>query len=289
MDDNTAEAFRPDTLLVLPGGVLLELVCIPAGRFRMGQRGGRPNEEPVHEVVIAHEFWLGATPVTQAQYRAMASVCLDELAAIAGNRDAEPSLFPDADRPDGRENRDDHPVERVSWGDARCVCRGLTRWLRDAGRLPEDWRVDLPTEAQWEYACRAGTDTIYATGDGEADLARAGWYRGNADGRTHPVKEREANRWGLFDMHGNVLEWCRDAWNEHAYAERPAGSRDPWERRSPDGDDDPDRVVRGGSWVNSAWDCRSADRGWRHPWLRNYALGFRVGLFPGPSCPGQDR
>jgi formylglycine-generating enzyme required for sulfatase activity len=214
MDDNTAEPFQPDTPLLLPGGVPLGLVRIPAGPFRMGQRGWEPHEEPVHEVTIAHEFWLGATPVTQAQYRAMAEVCRAELAAIDGNRGESPSYF----------TGDDHPVERVSWDDARCVCRGLTRWLQAAGRLPEDWRVDLPTEAQWEHACRAQTDTIYATGDGEADLARTGWYIGNAGDRTHPVKEKEANGWELFDMHGNVWEWCLDYYDPHSYRRRVEGA-----------------------------------------------------------------
>jgi formylglycine-generating enzyme required for sulfatase activity len=112
----------------------------------------------------------------------------------------------------------------VSWDDARCVCRGLTRWLQAAGRLPEAWRVDLPTEAQWECACRAGITTDYYTGDGEADLARAGWYGGNAGGRTHPVKEKEANGWELFDMHGNVWEWSLDYYDPRRYRRRVEGA-----------------------------------------------------------------
>ncbi len=193
-------------VLELPGGVPLELRRIPEGSFRMGQRGGNPEEEPLHRVTIPADFYLGVTPVTQAQYRAMADACRAELVAIPGSRGPEPSHF----------TGDDRPVEQVSWDEARCVCR----WLSGSGLLPPGWAADLPSEAQWEYACRAGTETKYWSGDREADLARVGWYGGNAGGETHPVGAfggTGANPWGLHDLHGNVWEWCLDSYDLRRY------------------------------------------------------------------------
>jgi formylglycine-generating enzyme required for sulfatase activity len=200
-------AAHPDTLtLDLPGGVPLEFRRISAGAFRMGQRGGGPDEEPIHWVVIAEDFYLGVFPVTQAQYRAMATHCLGDLGSIEGNLGADPSHF----------KGDNRPVEQVSWGDARCVCQ----WLSGSGLLPAGWIADLPSEAQWEYACRAGTETKYWSGDREEGLARVGWYGGNADGETHPVGakgEAGLNDWGLSDLHGNVWEWCLDYYDLRRY------------------------------------------------------------------------
>ncbi|MFV0443280.1 MAG: formylglycine-generating enzyme family protein [Planctomycetaceae bacterium] len=142
----------------------------------------------------------------------------------------------------------------VSWEDASEFCRKLTASERAAGRLPSGWSYTLPTEAQWEYACRAGTTGPY-NGDGTGVLSDYAWYDSNADDvgekYAHPVGQKKANRWGLLDMHGNVWEWCQD-W----YGEKLPGGRDPL--LSSGGSY---RVYRGGSWDYSAWGCRSANRG----------------------------
>ncbi|MCA9061204.1 MAG: formylglycine-generating enzyme family protein [Planctomycetaceae bacterium] len=143
MPDRPSDIFE----MTLAPGVVMGFRQIPGGSFRMGQLRGESNEEPVHLMKIPCHFWLGETPVTQLQYRLMAEQCLDELSAIGGNRGVSPSHFPTAGR------GDDYPVEQVSWDDATCICN----WLTKSALLPEGCRAALPTEAQWEYACRAGT------------------------------------------------------------------------------------------------------------------------------------
>ena len=193
--------------------VPLQFQFIPAGSFRMGQRGGDADEEPVHRVTIIDHFYLGTYPVTQAQYRVMASSCISELERIEGNRGVATSNF----------TGDQHPAEQVSWDDARCICQWLTR----SGLLPQRWRADLPSETQWEYACRAGTQTDWWSGDREEDLAKVAWYGGNAGGETHPVGQKERpNAFGLHDMHGNVWEWCLDYYDPRRYRKRRENSAD---------------------------------------------------------------
>ena len=188
----------------LADGITLKFLPIPAGRFRMGQRDGEANVEPVTEVDVP-EFWMGETPVTQEQYRVMAEACLEELSAIEGNRGSEPSDFKD------REDSPQRPVEMVNWHEARVVARWLMGKMHDAGTLPPGCVVDLPPEALWEYACRAGTETEYWNGDGGAALAEVGWYVENSGGQTHPVRAKDKpNGFYLQEMHGNVNEWCLD-------------------------------------------------------------------------------
>lgn len=147
------------------------------------------------------------------------------------------------------------PVEQVSWNDAVEFCKKLTERERALGRISADQEYRLPTEEEWEHACRAGTTTKYYTGDTVEDLARAGWYYGNSDDKTHPVGQKEPNAFGLYDMHGNVWEWTST----------PYGSA---------------RVYRGGSWRNDADGCESSFRGnyLDSPSRRDYYLGFRVVL-----------
>ena len=147
------------------------------------------------------------------------------------------------------------PVEQVSWNDAVEFCKKLTERERALGRISADQEYRLPTEEEWEHACRAGTTTKYYTGDTVEDLARAGWYYGNSDDKTHPVGQKEPNAFGLYDMHGNVWEWTST----------PYGSA---------------RVYRGGSWRNDADGCESSFRGnyLDSPRRRDYYLGFRVVL-----------
>ncbi|MBB5351525.1 formylglycine-generating enzyme required for sulfatase activity [Haloferula luteola] len=256
---------------------------IPAGGFRMGQRGGPHDEEPVHLVRIPQPFYLGTFAITQVQYRAMAMACLADLSAIEHNLGIDPSEY----------KGDLHPVENVSWEDADAIAR----WLTHSGLLPAGWHSALPPEAHWEYACRAGTDTEYWSGDGAAALKEVGWFSDNNTGKSHPVGELPANSRGLHDMHGNVMEWCADVWDAKAYRKRPDG----WVAREGDeadaGDDatylneverkkgDRDRVLRGGTWVSTAGMCRSAYRDRLMPVYRLWCIGFRLCVFPGSDDP----
>ena len=225
-------------------GVKMEFVRIPAGTFMMGSptsEEGRYNDESQVRVTISRPFHLGKYEVTQAQWR-----------AVMGT---DPSKF----------KGDDCPVECVSWDDANAFCAKLTERERDAGRLPQNMKYTLPTEAQWEYACRAGTTTRFYTGNAESDLARAAWYDGNSGSKTHAVGQKEPNAWGLYDMHGNVYEWCADRYDSSL-----RGGTDPSGASSGS-----HRVLRGGDWDAPVRLCRSALRGYNSPGYRG-GLGFRV-------------
>jgi len=286
-----AEAKRlADLSASLPGGVPLHFRLVPVtpeGGFLMGSRGWSPDEEPRHRVVLGQEYWMGTFAVTQEQWRAVAREC----AALRERQ--EPSQF----------KGDLRPVEQVDWHEANAFCGWLTeRW---AGLEPvwasgkagvERPMIRLPGEAEWEWACRAGRETEYHTGDGEAALAEAGWFEGNAGGETHEVGGRVPNGIGLYDIHGNVWEWCGDAYDGAAYRKR----RDGWEGRvwslEEAGDDEQywderdrmremnqNRALRGGSWLNKAANCRSAVRDRRWPGDRSTYNGFRVCLVRGPA------
>jgi formylglycine-generating enzyme required for sulfatase activity len=165
------------------------------------------------------------------------------------------------------------PVEGVSWGDATNFCSRLTGRERQAGRLPTGYVYRLPTEAEWEYACRAGTTTRFSFGDDPqlAELGKYAWFDGNSANQTHPVGGKAPNPWGLYDMHGNVWEWCLD-WK----AVYSGGSvTDP--KGSISGSA---HVLRGGSWFNLAWNCRSANRDFNFPDLLIGNRGFRLVLAP---------
>ncbi|MBN1654525.1 MAG: SUMF1/EgtB/PvdO family nonheme iron enzyme, partial [Deltaproteobacteria bacterium] len=225
-----------------PSGI--ELVLIPEGSFLMGspdsEQGRFDWEGPVHEVTVS-SFYLGKYPVTNAAY---------EKFLKANTNVQAPEYWGD-----DRYNQPNQPVVGVSWNEARKYCE----W---AG-------LRLPSEAEWEYACRAGTRTRYYTGDSQSDLDKAGWYYGNSGGRPHSVGEKEPNRFGLYDMHGNVCEWCEDDWH-HSYEGAPVdGSA--WVK-NPRAED---RVSRGGSWGGVARDCRSAFRDGWGPGVRGGGLGFR--------------
>ncbi|MBN1654520.1 MAG: SUMF1/EgtB/PvdO family nonheme iron enzyme [Deltaproteobacteria bacterium] len=208
-------------------------VEIPGGAFFMGspesEDGRYGDEGPRHEVTV-RGFRLAKTPITKEQYAAF-----DPSHKSDGNREC--------------------PVTVVSWWQAYL----FTKWL--GGRLP--------SEAEWEYACRAGTRTRYYTGDSESDLDRAGWYDGNSGRRLHSVGEKEPNKFGLYDMHGNVYEWCEDDWHDD-YADAPVDGSAWLEDPRAGG-----RVYRGGSWDLGAGNCRSAYRFFWFPGYRYYRLGFR--------------
>ncbi|NLW50798.1 MAG: formylglycine-generating enzyme family protein [Candidatus Brocadiaceae bacterium] len=220
----------------------MELAAVPAGAFAMGSPRGEPardgSERPQHEVRITRPFLIGAFEVTQEQYEAV----------MGGN----PSQFPGARR----------PVDSVSWHDAVEFCRRLSE--------AEDCTYRLPTEAEWEYACRAGSTESYSFGADPQRLDTAGWYSRNSGGRSQDVGGRLPNAWGLYDMHGNVWEWCLDWYDSGAYrsvvsAEDPTGpARGAY------------RVVRGGSWFDYPVPLRSAARGRDRASNRVADHGFRV-------------
>ena len=223
----------------------LTIMPIAPGTFQMGSTSGDQSvEKPSTRVTLTKPFWLGQTEVTQAQW-----------SAVMGS---SPSHF----------KGDNLPVEQVSWNDAVEFCRKLTEMERAAGRLPEGYAYTLPTEAQWEYSCRAGT-----TGDYAGNLDSVGWYSSNSGNTTHLVGQKQANAWGLHDMHGNVWEWCAD-WK----GDYPGGGvTDP--TGPPSGTY---RVFRGGGWGFPAVYCRSACRGWFDPGSsdRGHVFGFRLALAP---------
>lgn len=226
----------------------IAMVPIEPGTFMMGSPAdelGRDNDELQHRVTLTQSYWLGEKEVTQGQWQALMG--------------SNPSRFTNMGR--------NSPVEPVSWNDAMEYCRKLTEREGAAGRLPKGYVYTLPTEAQWEYACRAGTAGAYA-----GNLDAMGWYSSNSDSMTHPVGQKRANAWGLYDMHGNVWEWCLD-W----YGYYPSGNV-----TDPDGPDSGTvRVFRGGSWSYAAKGARSASRLGDTPGNRyNFVTGFRVALAP---------
>jgi formylglycine-generating enzyme required for sulfatase activity len=230
----------------LTNSIGLKLKLLPAGTFTMGDAKGDDDEKPAHQVTLTRPFYLGIYPVTQEQYE-----------RVMGQN---PSCFK------GPRN----PVESVSWEDAVEFCRKLSALPEEkaAGRV-----YRLPTEAEWEYACRAGSKTQYCFGDDESRLGAFAWYYSNSGEKTHPVGEKQPNAWGLYDMYGNVWEWCAD-WHD-AY---PDGAvSDPLGPQQGSS-----RVPRGGSWLDGAAHCRSAFRGRSLPSGRGNDVGFRVAL----SSPG---
>lgn len=242
---------KPALILDLGNHIELSFQLIPAGSFRMGSRGYYHDEEPCHLVQITRPFYLGTFPVTQQQF--------------AKWKPEHENGFP---------SNPLHPAENIDWHESTQYCSWLT--ANCGNQLPAGYEAGLPTEAQWEYACRAGTETEYYTGDGEAALVEAGCYKGNSRSQTHAVGQFSANDLGLCDMHGNVDEWCADAYDAHTYKKRLNGLCDPFM----DGKQDADRVIRGGSWDYLPKHCRSAYRYRWRPDQRNRYLGFRVCLFP---------
>ncbi len=230
----------------------------------MGSRSGYPDEQPVHRVVISNGFWLGETPVTQRQY--------------ALYRSEHRNGFP---------GNPDHPAENLTWHDAVSFCEWLSERLRRSDEYPEGMGcVRLPLEAEWEYACRGGTESDYHSGDREAALRRAGWYEGNSNNSTHAVGRKSNNAYGLYDMHGNVWEWCMDRWDEGAYRRRVDGitSAETFQLSQRHGDEGV-RVLRGGSWGGTAEVCRAEYR-YRF-WAddSNWDGGLRACLVSSPIEP----
>ncbi len=233
----------------------MKFVFVEPGHFIRGTpegEGGDDRERPARKVVFERGFYMQTTEVTQGQWK-----------KIMGDN---PSYF--------KECGSDCPVEQVSWEDAK---KFILKLNEEDGK----YRYRLPTEAEWEYAARAGKQTAFANGDmtqagceKDPNLDAMGWYCYNSGKKTHPVKNKEPNKWGLYDMHGNVWEWVEDDWHGSykgaptegsAWIDNPRGAR---------------RVVRGGSWGDVAGDCRSAFRGRFHPGFRHRSIGFRLACLP---------
>lgn len=245
----------------------IALCWCPPGRFTMGSPFGEPERrsgEDQVEVTLTKGFWMGKYETTQGQWKRIVGELPGELTA---------------ELPEG----DDFPVGNVNFAEAEAFCRKLTDVARQTGDLPTDWEFRLPTEAQWEYACRAGTTTATSFGD-KLSSKQANFkgtpYNGAEPGpslnRAARVGSYPGNAWGLHDMHGNIFEWCRD-W----YHARLPGGRDPdlysaksSATRSEHGT--VSRVRRGGCWADDGWPCRSAFRLRFEPERRYDHIGFRV-------------
>jgi len=233
----------------------IEMVVLPGGAFEMGSAKGAPDEAPAHQVSVG-PFWVDRYEVVQEEFR---NYQLPDPSHFKGPR---------------------QPLEQINWTDAALYCNERSR---AEGLEPcydeETWACNfdaggyrLPTEAEWEYACRAGTKTAYGFGDGPSQLKAHAWYADNSAGTTHPVGRKKPNAWGLYDMHGNVAEWCNDRYAEDYYRQGPAESpRGPAEGQ--------ERVLRGGAWNSSAESCRSAYRASSpsidDTCLADDAIGFR--------------
>ena len=250
LNGKTAGELREDN------GLKMKLVWCPPGTFKMGSplsETGREDNEAQVDVTLSG-FWLGQTEVTQGQFQRVHGT-----APWSGKKHVKEGP--------------NYAASFVNYDDAVSFCAKLTSQERAAGRLPTDWEYRLPSEAEWEYACRAGTKTTYSFGDNANQLSTHGWWGGivgDGNAKTeqyaHQVGLKQANAWGLKDMHGNVWEWCGD-W----YGEKLAGGLNP--RGPAEGSY---RVDRGGCWNFTPQYCRSAVRDRGVPEDRFNLLGFRV-------------
>ncbi len=246
--ENFAATTAGEAKTLVPG---MSFRWCPAGSFTMGTTIETGNEFAV-EVTLTQGFWLAETELTQAQWKkVMKSV------PWKGQEDVKEG--------------DDFPASFISHDDAMEFCQKLTKKELTAGRLPRGWTFALPTGAQWEYACRAGTKTDYSFGDDKSSLGQYAWFNDNSlnagEKYAHQVGQKEPNGWGLRDMHGNTSEWCLD-WD---MAKLPGG-RDPFEQNQFLGT----RVTRGGCWYQPASNCVSANRWGLSSGFRSRASGFRV-------------
>ena len=230
----------------------IEMLLIPAGQFLMGDDYGEDDEKPARPVQVS-AFYMDRCEVTQESYQKLMG--------------KNPSKFRDPDK----------PVERLSWYAAiqYCNMRSLREGFNpcyDRETLDCDFGADgyrLPTEAEWEYACRAGTTTRWSFGNDPGGLGKHAWFKGNAARTTHPVKQKSPNPWGLYDMHGNLAEWCNDFFSE-GYGPG-SGGKDP---RGPLSGEE--RVLRGGSWASSQGSCRSSARNKETPGFADVCFGYEA-------------
>ncbi|MEZ6061805.1 MAG: formylglycine-generating enzyme family protein [Planctomycetaceae bacterium] len=233
----------------------IKFVWCPPGTFVMGSKEdafGRKMNEPQVEVTLTKGFWMQQTEVTQTQYKALMGI--------------NPAFH----------KGEQQPVESISWDDANEFCRRMSE-LPSEKSAGNTYR--LPTEAEWEYACRAGTTTVFSFGDNDEGAEDYGWFNVNSERTTHPVAGKLPNPWGLYDMHGNVAEWCSDLYGEYSSAPvtDPAG-----------GESGDKRVLRGGGWFYVAENARSTHRD-AYPSSTTYVgLGFRLLALPSDGQPTND-
>lgn len=239
---------RKDAILKL---FVEEFVAITPGKgmfpesFQMGtEKGGRDNERPVHKVTFKHAFSMAKYEVTQELYH-----------VVMGKNPAKWQ---------GLRNS----VEMTDWNEANQFCDKVTKLLRERKRIGEDEHIRLPSEAEWEYCCRAGTTTAYSWGDDLKQIDKFAWYKVNAPGNDPPVGVKAANPWGLYDMHGYVWEWCLDSWAPHYKNANADGSA----FRDKNGTD---HVLRGGGYSDPAEALRSAYRHFVPTGTRSDTIGFR--------------
>ena len=245
--------YRPMEESLIVNGVSFELVGIPPGRFQMGSEAGAArghvNQLPVHQVEITEGFLAGQFPVTQSQWSSLGF--------------SNPSAVPG----------DNLPVHGITWDEATEFCEHLAK----RSSRP----VRLPSEAEWEYLCRAGTCSEYFFGEDDADLDQFAWYEGNSQDRLHPVGEKKPNPWGLHDVVGNIWEWCADVWQSD-YEGAP-GDGTP---RTDRAEEQPRRVLRGASYDMDSFRCRSAYRSfeWKDFGLPRAGLRIVIGPDRSPWC-----
>jgi formylglycine-generating enzyme required for sulfatase activity len=248
-DDATIDAREPAGVAnEAVNSIGMKFVRVPKGTFAMGSQRGNRNadlDERQHEVTLSRDYFIGAFECTQEQYE-----------RVMGKN---PSQFQD---PRSKGSTANHPVERVSWNDAAEFCRRLSELPAEkaAGRS-----YRLPTEAEWERACRGGSTGEFAFGDDAAALGDYAWYEPNGGGQTHPVGQKRPNAFGIYDMHGNAWEWCADWYVEHS-------SRPVVDPTGPA--NGTDRVYRGGSWNYTAPYCRSANRTATKPDFDSFGFDF---------------
>ncbi len=229
----------------LSEAVSIKFVRIPKGTFLMGsdstEEGRQKDEGPVHEVTISRDYYIGQFEVTQLQWKTI--------------MEENPSVF------HSYPESDDHPVERVTWEDIQIFITKLNAF--NIGRFR------LPTEAEWEYACRAGTQTRYAFGDAPKywELIQYAWFNSRSEGRSWPLGTKRSNPWGIYDMHGSVWEWCADWYGP--YGEDP--EIDPTGPKEGE-----NKIIRGGSWFNEPEALRSANRHRQLPDSKHTNNGFRL-------------
>jgi formylglycine-generating enzyme required for sulfatase activity len=226
----------------------MEFVKIPAGESMMGslsnESGRYDDESPVHKITIKKPFYLGKFEVTQKQWN---KVMGSNHSSFMG---------------------ENLPAENLSWNDVQ-------KFVEKLNHMEGTDKYHLPSENEWEYACRAGTTTRYYFGDDEPKLEDYAWYINNSAGSTHAVGQKKPNPWSLYDMHGNVAEWCQDNYNHHNYSYNlnySGASLDggAWE------DGSNIRIFRGGSWSDYARNCRSSNRNYHFSGLTCSSVGFRV-------------